>query len=173
MCTANICRSPMMEAWARHLLGRDADDVAVSSAGARGLEGEPMHPLAVQALRERGAAPGGFVARQLRPEWVGAADLTLTADRWHRDLLLDHVPDAFGRLFTLRECAWLLAGSPVTGVGDVSSLARVADDRRRTAGRAVPNDLDLGDPVGRDIQAFRDCLDSISAAVSLLVQALR
>jgi len=163
----------MMEAWTRHLLGRDADDVAVSSAGVRGLEGEPTHPLAVQALRERGAAPGGFVARRLRPEWLLAADLTLTADRWHRDILLDHVPDAFGRLFTLRECAWLLAGSPVTGVGDVSSLSRVAGDRRRAAGRAVPNDLDLADPIGRDIQAFRDCLDIVNAAVSLLVWALR
>ena len=162
----------MMEAWTRHLLGPDTDGVAVSSAGVRGLEGEPMHPLAVQALRERGAEPGGFVARQLRPEWVGAADLTLTADRWHRNLLLDHVPDAFGRLFTLRECAWLLSGSPVAGVGDASGLARVADDRRRTADRAVPDGLDLADPIGRDIQAFRDCLDSVNAAVSLLVQAL-
>ena len=162
----------MMEALTRHLLG-PGHSVSVGSAGVHGLEGQAIHPLAASALAERSVDSSDFVARQLRPEWVGSADLTVTADRWHRDLLLEYVPDAYGRLFTLREFASLLAGSQRSGLADVASLARVADERRRVAARGVPSEVDLADPIGRDLPAFRECLGRVNAAVSLLVQALR
>jgi len=159
-----------MEAFIRHRL-RPAQ-VAVGSAGVNGLEGESMHPFAAQALRESGIHTAAFHARQLRLEWVEQADLTLTAGRRHRDLLLDHLPDAFARLFTLREFGWLVGQASVSGLREVAAVARVAHDQRRLALSPMTSDIDLADPIGGDLVAFRQCRDRVEESVSLLARAL-
>lgn len=53
VCTGNLCRSPMAEAFLRvHLRRRGVDDVRVVSAGTYGLEGHPPMPEAVEAVEE-------------------------------------------------------------------------------------------------------------------------
>lgn len=63
VCTGNLCRSPMAEAFLRaHLAARGVDDVDVVSAGTYGLDGHPAMPEAVDAvgeiLRGRDTSPG-------------------------------------------------------------------------------------------------------------------
>ena len=48
LCTGNSCRSQMAEGILRHLAG---DDVVAASAG---TQPKPVHPLAVQVMREAG-----------------------------------------------------------------------------------------------------------------------
>ena len=51
MCTANICRSPFMEIYARSVVG---DRVACLSAGTYGLDSQPMSHEMVVELGARG-----------------------------------------------------------------------------------------------------------------------
>lgn len=48
LCTGNSCRSQMAEGWLRHLAG---DRFEALSAG---LEPRPVHPLAIETMREVG-----------------------------------------------------------------------------------------------------------------------
>lgn len=170
MCTANICRSPMMEVLTRHRLGTRSE-ITVESAGVEALAGHIMHLSSTRALLERGIGPEAFRARQLQPDWVARADLTLTASERQRDRLLERTPEASARLFTLREFGWLLKEAGASAVLDVPTLVAVANNQRRVALPPVPG-IDLADPVGGDIRAFRECLDRIDEVVTPLASAL-
>lgn len=49
LCTGNSCRSPMAEVWARHLGG-----AAIQAFSAGTEPAERVHPLAIQAMAEKG-----------------------------------------------------------------------------------------------------------------------
>ncbi len=54
VCTANICRSPMAEGWARALAARSGLPLEARSGGVMGLIGRPADPLAVRVMGEVG-----------------------------------------------------------------------------------------------------------------------
>ena len=55
VCSGNICRSPMVEAYLRHRLARSGlSHVVVSSAGTLGIQGAPASPEAIVAMEEIG-----------------------------------------------------------------------------------------------------------------------
>ena len=113
VCTANICRSPLAE----RLLWRALDDpteagstpqFVVSSAGTQGWDGSPMDPCVADELRRLGGDPTGFLAKSLQPTYCERADLILTATLAHRATVLQEVPQALKRTFTLLEFAHLV-----------------------------------------------------------------
>ena len=77
VCTANICRSPLMEILLRRRL--DPDVVDVASVGVDGWESQPMDPDAAEQLRRLGSDTGEFRSRPLTAKIVESADLILTA----------------------------------------------------------------------------------------------
>ncbi|GAA4969836.1 hypothetical protein GCM10023225_10020 [Kineococcus glutinatus] len=78
----------------------------VTSAGTRALPGLPVDPVAAELLEEAtGRPPGPSTARLLDARLVEDADLVVGMTREHRRAVLELVPAAQRRTFTLRELA--------------------------------------------------------------------
>lgn len=174
VCTANICRSPMAE----HLLRRrlspaQAGPVVfeVSSAGTRGWVGAEMDPPAAAELRRLGGDPRDFRARSFRAALGEAADLILTATIEHRRLVLQEVPRALNRTFTLLEFAHLASHSRQVGEarGEPSEVVKRAAWARSAAGNAV---LDLADPHGRSTDVHAKTADTLNVVCKVIAESL-
>jgi protein-tyrosine phosphatase len=176
VCTANICRSPMAEYLLRGLLEPDEAStqwryVAVSSAGVLGWDGAEMDPPAAAELRRLGGDPTGFRAQSFAPELGEGADLILTATVEHRRFVLEEVPRALHRTFTLLEFAHLV--STVEQVraasGDPARTVRLAAAHR---GSSWVEGYDLADPYGRPAAVHRRIAEVVLAAARTVAGAL-
>ncbi|MGZ5410293.1 MAG: arsenate reductase/protein-tyrosine-phosphatase family protein [Aeromicrobium sp.] len=107
VCTANICRSPLMELLLRQQL--DTSFYEVGSAGTRGFKSHPMDSGAARQAIRFGAAPHHFKSRPVTADMIRVSGLILTATREHRSSVLGLDPMALRRTFTLLEFAQLAA----------------------------------------------------------------
>lgn len=104
VCTGNTCRSPMAAAIARHLVDQKyGGNMRVASAGLFALPGSPAASEAVAALAASGIDLREHRAAVLDPAAVQDADLVLTMTAAHRRQVLDLVPEARGKVYTLGE----------------------------------------------------------------------
>ncbi|MBM3892162.1 MAG: low molecular weight protein arginine phosphatase, partial [Verrucomicrobia bacterium] len=102
VCTGNVCRSPMAEGWARHLLaGRD--DIRVMSAGLGTADGQPPSDYAVDAMRQLGVDISGHRSQRLTPELADEADFIFGLAQSHVDSVIMNCPEAADRVYLLRE----------------------------------------------------------------------
>ena len=163
VCTANICRSPMVEALLRAELDPTAFEVA--SAGVRGWDRQPMDSMAAMELRRLGHSADTFRSHAIDSYLVESADLVLTATRDHRSEVLSLSPSALRRTFTVLEFAAL--SQLVDGV-DARELVAQAARRRSLA----PADIDIGDPYRRSPEVHRRTADQIAAAVQVIGERL-
>jgi protein-tyrosine phosphatase len=87
ICTGNICRSPMAEVFARHLVAQDhflASRVEISSAGtARWHVGSPMDPRARAALDRAGLREPGSLGAYADANYLNVNDLIIVMSREH------------------------------------------------------------------------------------------
>lgn len=137
VCTANICRSPLMELLLRKQL--DTSIYEVGSAGVRGYSDAPMDGDAAQQAVRFGADPQYFKSRPLTEDMVKVSGLILTATREHRSSVLAVSPEALPRIFTLLEFAQLAdeySGEP---------LDKIISDASRHRSHAI-GEIDIGDP---------------------------
>ena len=165
VCTGNICRSPLGEAALRARLDGRA---RVVSAGTYGQEGSGATEGSIVAGRELGLDLSAHRARRIRPADIDAADLVLAMEREHRDLVVRSVPEARDRTFTLKELVRLAERAPLLGDLD----ARVADAARRRAAAEADGDLDVADPYGDTLDAYRRIAGEIDAWTDRLVVGL-
>lgn len=180
VCTGNIGRSPMMERLLRHDLATAGLDqlVGVSGAGTWARDGEPMEPYAEQTLRERGIDADAFAARRLQSSLVTGAGLVLTATREHRSAVVQLVPAAVRRTFTLLELARVVDQlPPPLGAGDADPLTRMRDAVGWAAQNRVPSTHEFGDdltdPLGAPLAIYRERADQIQVACTRVVTLLR
>jgi protein-tyrosine phosphatase len=160
ICTGNICRSPMAEAFLRSAFERRfaADAPTVDSAGTQGWEGSPAQAGSIVAAREREVDIEDHVARRVTEPMVEGADLVLTMAGEHRDEIAGSVPAAAGRTFTLKELTRLAEALPPAGRAPADSLAdrvAAADARRREGFPGNPRDEDIADPLGQPQDTYR------------------
>jgi len=176
VCTANICRSPLAE----HLLRRALEsgvaeppttEVVVRSAGTQGWDGAQMDPSAAAELRRLGGDPTGFVAKSLQPTYCETADLILTATLAHRATVLQEVPQALKRTFTLLEFAHLVEHIEHVRAaeGDPAELVTRAAAAR---GAAELEMYDVLDPYGAAPEFHRETADVIDGAVGTIATVL-
>ncbi len=95
VCTGNSCRSPMAHGLLAALL--EGTTAFVYSAGTGAPVGNTATANAVQVMREAGLDLTRQRAQQLEPEMIRAADLVLVMEQYHRDRVVELVPDAAGR----------------------------------------------------------------------------
>lgn len=157
VCTANLCRSPFLEYYARHRLRPDlAASVEVASAGTHAHPGRPADEETIDALDRLDIDGRGHLSRPLDSDLLAWADLVITADAGHRGWILDEVPARFARIWTLGQLhAALERADPRTASG--LDLLDAAVDVRGPTGPAT----DVEDPFGQGAEA-------VTAAAALM-----
>lgn len=173
VCTANISRSPAVE----RLLSAGLDDsVQLASAGVAALVGEPIDPPVASFLRAQHAETAGFAARQVNESMLREADLVLTLTRAHRAQVLDWVPSAVRRAFTLLEFVRVLESLDLIGLPSSTAGARLrgvlpmATAGRALAPRRAPGCDDVADPYGLGPAAYQHSLGAIHRATDVIIR---
>ena len=161
VCTANICRSPLMEIEARRLAG-DAD-IVFTSAGTHGLRAAPMDADMATVL-PAGAAEA-FRSRPIDTAILEQADLVLTAETSHRAFILEEHAHLHRKVFTLGQFVDTIAGLPDLHGRELVAAA----GRRRTPPRA---DGDIADPYRRGTAAVEQAAGTVSSMLSVVVPRL-
>ena len=177
VCTGNICRSPLAEAFLADRSDRLLEGgVRVRSAGTWGRSGHPPTPETVAAGAERGLDIEGHGATPLTAELVEAADLVLGLTTEHRDEVVRMVSDADARTFTLKELAALVHAldSPPRSGEAHDARARIAEAHALRSGPRAPrvSDLDVSDPLGYGPDVYRAIAWEIEEGVDALVRGL-
>ncbi len=179
VCTANHCRSPMGQQLLRHAAASRFGDGAwqVDSAGTNVPGPWPLNDHAAAALAARLPHVEPHIARPLSRAVVGEADLVLTASRRQRGLVVQAVPGAIGRTFTIRQFARLCdAVGPLPGDADPGAAGRrlVAEAKRaRSSLQPVPGEQDdLPDPMGGSPADFELCADRLQDAIDRILRPL-
>ena len=168
ICTGNICRSPMAEAFINQRAGEAGIGISATSAGFL-LDGEPAAADTVAAMEELGIDLSRHRSRRVTPEMVTAADLVITMERTHARSLALEVPGSAEKIHTI--------GAAVAG------LASPADepirDRITRLGRERPAEVLLGrgtdeveDPYGRPSRFHRRTAQHLDRLTSELVEVL-
>jgi protein-tyrosine phosphatase len=177
VCTGNVCRSPVAEAFLRAAfvdrMGSASPQVA--SAGTMGWTGSGADPHSIQAAAEHGIDISGHRARALDRADIAASSLILAMANEHVDTITSTAPSARSKTFTLKELVRLLEAIPRTEV-DASDpiVARVeaADELRRAGFAGNPGDEGIADPLGLPLEAFRLVADEIEVWCARLADVL-
>lgn len=173
VCTGNVCRSPLVEG----LLQAGFDEIvpgafAVRSAGTHALDGSPPTPEIIDLGEKLGVDISGIRARTLVPDEVRDADLVLALDRGHRAAIVEEVPQALRKTFTLRELARLLPQVPIELAGwpqqRWQSAVVWAARRRRAAG--APEADDVIDPYRQPESVLWEMAGQLVPAVDTVLQ---
>lgn len=189
VCSGNICRSPLAEQLLRAGLA-GVDGIIVRSAGTTAMVGHGM-PAEAQALSMRFGATdaAAHLARQLDEQLIRGADLVLGLAREHRRAVVELVPAATRRTFTLREFGHLAASvtdddlvHTASPLGDGSLASRLRDSVVAAASLrgvvtpfASPDDADVVDPYRRSADVYEasaaQLVPAVQATVALLARA--
>ncbi|MFM2721059.1 arsenate reductase/protein-tyrosine-phosphatase family protein [Microbacterium mcarthurae (nom. nud.)] len=177
VCTGNVCRSPVAELQIAAALQSIAA-VRVSSAGTHALVGSSVPETTLLMSREYGLDASQHRARQLTDELIRDADLIIAMAREHRRAVVEAVPAAVRRTFTLRELARIAAAAkdhPMEELtpqgGDLAStdaLAVAVTHAAALRGRVGPvfdqRELDVEDPFGRSEETYRRSFEELIPA---------
>lgn len=163
MCTANVCRSPLMELLLRQRL--DADAFEIASAGVMGWRAAPVDSMVRLELARLEIDGSDFRSQPLQVHHVRGADLVLTATKEHRSAVLELDPGALRKTFTLLEFAALVDGHEAA---DLPGLVADAARRRSTG----PARADVPDPFRRSPAIHRSTADLIDGATASIARTL-
>jgi protein-tyrosine phosphatase len=168
VCTGNICRSPMAEAFLRAALEERLGDAApaVTSAGTAGWDGSGAMEGSIRAAGERGADIGSHLARRLHPEMVEDADLVVCMAADHRDAVVRAWPAVEAKTFTIKELVRLLEAS--TPGGPLPERVAAAASARN----GFRPSEDVRDPLGDPIEGYREVADELHDLAGRLAAAL-
>lgn len=153
VCTANLCRSPVVEQVLPLRFGEVGIPVRAASAGVHGGHGD-VHEETVRAARREHIDLDGHRSRRLthRLLTVDAADLVVTMTRDHLYAVVAIDESAWPRTFTLVDLvrrAEALAAERAT-VGGFSDWVAALAERRRAADLMFDRRRDdIADPYGR------------------------
>jgi sulfate adenylyltransferase len=161
VCTANICRSPFLELYARAHLG--SAGVSFASAGTHGFVGHPIsEEMGVEAATHWGLDVGSFRSRRLTGDLVDEADLVLTAERRHQQFILDEHGHANRLVLSLGQA--VRAAATITPSDDATGLL---GELARSRGMAEASD-DIADPYRQGAAAQSAATRRMSAMLDAL-----
>ncbi|HEY8350379.1 MAG TPA: low molecular weight protein arginine phosphatase [Clostridiales bacterium] len=104
VCTGNTCRSPMAAALFNRLAATAGIGYTAASAGLAAAEGSPASINAIKAMEGYpGADLSYHASKRLSHADIEEACLILTMERIHRQYILSMYPEAYQKVFTLKE----------------------------------------------------------------------
>jgi protein-tyrosine phosphatase len=168
VCTGNICRSPMAEAFLRQRFEGRKIDATVTSAGTR-TQGRPATDEVIALMKERGLDVSEHRSQLVGRQLIADADLILCMAREHlREVVLTD-GDAYARTFTLKELVRLgeAAGPRPDDLALAEWLRKLDDGGSPTIGFSELDDIE--DPVGRRLSVHRRVCDEIEDLVDRMV----
>ena len=137
----------MVAEYLRHRAAESGlDQLLVDSAGTLGIEDQPAAPEAIETLREIGLDLSGHRSKGIAQSDLLSCEVVIGMSRLH----LESLAARFPRGTSVR---WLL---------------RAFQRGPRPAARA----RDLQDPIGKPVEAYRECFEIIRPCVDHLVQYL-
>jgi protein-tyrosine-phosphatase len=143
VCKGNVCRSPFAETYARAASARVGLQLALASVGTHRAEGRSAPEGAQAASLELGVSLGQHRSRMLTSERAQSAGALVCMDWQTHDRVVESFPEAAEKLFLLGPFARKLRG------------------------------LEIGDPWGQPVDAFRRCYREIVAGVDAMLEALK
>lgn len=184
VCTGNICRSPLAE-----LILADAltplGDVTVESAGTGALLGSGVPDQIRQLAQARGIDTSSHRARQIDGSIIRGADLVLAMSRDHRRLIVETLPAAMRRAFTLRELARIAeeiepgladavtaAGARTPEEGMRAAVSYAATLRGTVPPPASPDEFDIVDPFRKSDEIYAESFEQLSPAADRVASFL-
>ncbi len=171
LCTGNICRSPMAEAFLRHRLEEIGVEARVHSAGLLD-SGRRATDEGVAVLADLGLDTSEHRSRRITAQMVQDADLVLCMAREHLREAVLLVPEAWPRSFTLKE---LVRRAEQTGPRPGEEpfdewLGKLHAGRTRTALLGSSGDDDVADPIGGSWSVYKTTAAEIHGLVDRLVR---
>jgi protein-tyrosine phosphatase len=105
VCTANVCRSPLVGGLLRDRLARGGfgDAVQVDTAGLFASPGERVDPVVVDLLAARQIDVSGHVATGLSDGALDQADLVLVMEEAQRQAVFYRAPQHLSKVWLLSE----------------------------------------------------------------------
>lgn len=148
VCSGNICRSPMAAEYFRHrAVSRGLNDCVVDSAGTLRIRGAPASTEAIEAMAEIGVDLTRHRSQALDASVLEDADYTIVMEHDHLDYLAQHHPEGEDRRLMIR--AFEQGPRPSSS----------------------PRDLD--DPMGHELDYYRDQVPLLVRCLDNLVEHLR
>ncbi|MCF3652152.1 low molecular weight protein arginine phosphatase [Synoicihabitans lomoniglobus] len=146
VCTANICRSPMVEALLAHALKVETGALAnlkVASAGVAARNGDPASANSVEAMRKVGLDISGHRSQALTAELLEQATAVFVMTETHRAIIQATFDPTPRNVFLLREF--------------------------------MPRDADkqIADPFGGPLPLYEGCRDEIVESIPSVMAFLR
>lgn len=176
VCTANHCRSPLLEFLFRSRVDACGLPWDLRSAGVHATPGQPPHPQVAKLVRDLDVDTESWRSSQVTPAMIERADVVLTAADEHRAAVLRLMPSAVNRTFTFLQFVHLAkAGTPdfddrIEHWGP--ELVR-SSIRGRSRVQPLPAGArSLPDPMGRRKGAFRRCADMIELSLDSLLPVI-
>ncbi|GGJ02399.1 hypothetical protein GCM10010885_09620 [Alicyclobacillus cellulosilyticus] len=146
VCTGNTCRSPMAAMLTMAKLQERGLGWTAESAGLYAAEGQPMTPLAQDALTRRHVPLKPHASRPLTRELAERADLILTMTASHAREAQARFPDLAGKIHAL--------GAFVAGAEEAAEVH------------------DILDPFGGSAEVYEACAAQLERLVERLVDKL-
>ncbi len=145
VCTGNTCRSSMAQELFKYLLSikNIADKYHVCSGGTSVFLKMPASDHAIKVLEELKVDLKDHQSKPLTIEMIKEADLVLTMTRVHKIFVLEAVPEAVSKVYTLKEYA-----------------------------EEGASGADVADPYGGDIETYRNCRDEILDSLKKVLNKL-
>jgi protein-tyrosine phosphatase len=171
VCTANICRSPMAEAFLARRLAGLGSAASVRSAGLLG-DGAPPHPEVITVMTGYGLDVAGHRSRRVTPDDLERADLTIAMAREHLRHAVVAVPAVWSRAFTLRELVRRggTIGQRTSRESLPEWLDRIHEGRERAALLGDSPDDDVADPTGGPPHGYTETAATLSQLVNQLFE---
>jgi len=171
VCTGNLCRSPMAEAFFRQRCDERAMPWTTQSVG-RSLADRPPPEEIVDAMTRHGIDLAAHRSRRIAYGHVSSADVIIGMDRSHvRDATMV-LPMAFTRTFTLKELVRRgeAIGPCVVPIDHWLAWLGIG----REPGDLVGSDAadDVADPYGRSWRTYLSCAAEIDDLTGRLADLL-
>lgn len=97
LCQGNICRSPMAEAWLKHI----QPNLQVNSAGITAMEGCSADQNAQELMLSQGIDISAHVAKQATTELLIEHELILVMDKIQEKKIISFLPSVCGKVHRL------------------------------------------------------------------------